>query len=70
MLRDSSELVESPRADQRIEALAVALAGATSFAVWVVATLAVLRVLGVRLGPLLTGAGLIGVALGFGARIR
>ncbi|HTP21701.1 MAG TPA: mechanosensitive ion channel family protein [Solirubrobacteraceae bacterium] len=66
-LRDTSELM-SPRADQRIEALAVALAGATSFVVWLVASLAVLHVLGVRLGPLLTGAGLIGVALGFGAQ--
>ena len=56
------------RAGQRIEALAAALAGATSFVVWVVAVLAVLHVLGVRLGPLLTGAGLIGVALGFGAQ--
>ena len=66
-LRDTGELL-SARADQRIEALAVALAGATSFVVWLVATLAVLHVLGVRLGPLLTGAGLIGVALGFGAQ--
>jgi moderate conductance mechanosensitive channel len=66
-LRDTGELL-SPRADQRIEALAVALAGATSFVVWLVAALAVLHVLGVRLGPLLTGAGLIGVALGFGAQ--
>ncbi len=46
----------------------MALAGATSFVAWTVAALAVLRVLGVRLGPLLTGAGLIGVALGFGAQ--
>ncbi|HYB30955.1 MAG TPA: mechanosensitive ion channel family protein [Solirubrobacteraceae bacterium] len=66
-LVDTGELL-SPPADQRIEALAVALAGATSFVVWLVGTLAVLHVLGVRLGPLLTGAGLIGVALGFGAQ--
>ncbi|MGZ4187445.1 MAG: mechanosensitive ion channel family protein [Solirubrobacteraceae bacterium] len=66
-LRDTGELL-SPRAGQRIEALAAALAGATSFVVWVVALLAVLHVLGVRLGPLLTGAGLLGVALGFGAQ--
>ena len=56
------------RTDQRIEALAAALAGATSFVVWVVAVIAIVRVLGVRVGPLLTGAGLIGVALGFGAQ--
>jgi small-conductance mechanosensitive channel len=66
-LLDTGELL-STRAGQRIEALAAALAGAMSFVVWVVATLAVLHVLGVRVGVLLTGAGLIGVALGFGAQ--
>jgi moderate conductance mechanosensitive channel len=66
-LLDTGELVNT-RAAQRIEALAAALAGATSFVVWVVAALAVLHVLGVRIGVLLTGAGLIGVALGFGAQ--
>ncbi|MGZ4306572.1 MAG: mechanosensitive ion channel family protein [Solirubrobacteraceae bacterium] len=64
---DTGQLL-SARSGQRIEALAAALAGATSFVVWVVAAVAVLHVLGVRLGPLLTGAGLIGVALGFGAQ--
>ena len=66
-LLDTGELL-STRASQRIEALAAGLAGATSFVVWVTATLAILHVLGVRLGVLLTGAGLIGVALGFGAQ--
>ena len=66
-LLDTGELL-SARGTQRMEALAAALAGATSFAVWVCAALAVLHVLGVRVGPLLTGAGLIGVALGFGAQ--
>ena len=56
------------RTTQRFEALAVALAGMTSFVVWLSAALAILYVLGVRLGLLLTGAGLIGVALGFGAQ--
>ena len=66
-LLDTGEML-STRATQRVEALAVALAGAASFVVWLAAALAVLDVLGVRLGPLLTGAGLIGVALGFGAQ--
>jgi small-conductance mechanosensitive channel len=66
-LLDTGELV-SGRGGQRIEALAAALAGATTFVVWLVAALLVLDVLGVRLGPLLTGAGLLGVALGFGAQ--
>lgn len=66
-LLDTGEMV-STRAFQRIEALAVALAGAAAFVVWLVAIIAIVRVLGVRIGPLLTGAGLIGVALGFGAQ--
>ncbi len=66
-LLDTGEMV-STRAVQRIEALAVALAGAATFVVWLVAIVASVRVLGVRLEPLLTGAGLIGVALGFGAQ--
>ena len=56
------------RAEQRIEALAAGLAGATSITVWLIALVAAVDVLGVRIGPLLTGAGLIGVALGFGAQ--
>ncbi len=66
-LLDTGEMV-STRAVQRIEALAVALAGAATFVVWLVAIFASVHVLGVRLEPLLTGAGLIGVALGFGAQ--
>jgi moderate conductance mechanosensitive channel len=46
----------------------VALAGAATFVVWLVAIFASVRVLGVRIEPLLTSAGLIGVALGFGAQ--
>jgi hypothetical protein len=67
-LLDTGELA-SARGPQRIEALAATLAGATMFLVWVVAVLLVLRVVGVPLGVLLTGAGLIGVALGFGAQL-
>ena len=66
-LLDAGEMV-STRAVQRIEALAVALAGAATFVVWLVAIIAIVRVLGVKIEPLLTGAGLIGVALGFGAQ--
>jgi moderate conductance mechanosensitive channel len=66
-LLDTGEM-QSARAGQRVEALAAALAGATTFVVWLVAAVLILRVLDVRLGPLLTGAGLVGVALGFGAQ--
>ena len=66
-LRDTGELGDA-RSGQRAEALAAAFAGLASFVVWVVAVLFILRGLGVRLGPLLAGAGLLGVALGFGAQ--
>ena len=66
-LLETGEL-SSTRGEQRFEALAAALGGATSFVVWLIAVLAVLHVLGVRIGVLLTGAGLIGVALGLGAQ--
>jgi moderate conductance mechanosensitive channel len=56
------------RSSQRVESLAAASSGAVSFIVWIVAVVLVLHSFGVRLGALLAGAGLIGVALGFGAQ--
>lgn len=66
-LLDTQQLLTT-RAQQRIEAVAAGLAGATSFVVWFVAAILVLHVLGVRIATLLTSAGLLGVALGFGAQ--
>lgn len=66
-LLDTQKLL-SVRTGQRIEALAAALAGAASFVVWIVAIVVIVHLLDVRIAPLLTGAGLIGVALGFGAQ--
>ena len=60
--------LETPRATERVEALAAVLSSAAGFAVWVIGFVLVLEELDVRLGPLLAGAGLIGVALGFGAQ--
>jgi small conductance mechanosensitive channel len=60
--------LQVPRATERVEALAAALSSAAGFVVWVVALVLVLDQLDVRLGPLLAGAGLVGVALGFGAQ--
>jgi len=61
---------ESPtlRSAQRIEAIAAAAAGAASFAIWIVAAVLVLHSFGAQIGPILAGAGLLGVALGFGAQ--
>ncbi len=53
---------------QRLHAIGGLLRGATRFLVWLAAIILVLLALGVQLGPVLTGAGLIGLALGFGAQ--
>jgi moderate conductance mechanosensitive channel len=58
----------SLRAEQRIEALASVLRSIVSFLIFTVAAFMVLGELGVQLGPLLAGAGILGVALGFGSQ--
>ena len=56
------------RAAQRVEALATVLRSVVSFVIWTVAAFMVLGQLGIELGPLIAGAGIIGVALGFGSQ--
>jgi small conductance mechanosensitive channel len=58
----------SLRAEQRIEALGSVLSSVTSFVILVVAGLMILGELGINLAPLLAGAGVVGIALGFGAQ--
>jgi len=58
----------SLRAEQRIEALSSVLRSVMSFTIMAVAGVMILGELGVELGPLIAGAGIIGVALGFGSQ--
>jgi moderate conductance mechanosensitive channel len=58
----------SIRATQRIEALASVLRSVISFVLMVVAALLILGQLGFNLAPLLAGAGIVGVAIGFGSQ--
>jgi small conductance mechanosensitive channel len=58
----------SIRSTQRIEALATVLRSVASFVVWTIAAFLVLGEVGIDLGPLIAGAGIIGVALGFGSQ--
>jgi len=58
----------SPRADQRARTLAAVTGSVVRIIVWTVAALTVLGVLGISLGPLIAGASIVGVALGFGAQ--
>jgi small conductance mechanosensitive channel len=58
----------SLRAEQRIESITSVGRSIISFVVFTVATFTVLGEVGVDLGPLLAGAGILGVALGFGSQ--
>jgi moderate conductance mechanosensitive channel len=57
-----------PRTKARTETVSVVLSSITSLAVWTIAALLILGELGISLAPLLAGAGIAGVALGFGAQ--
>jgi small conductance mechanosensitive channel len=58
----------SVRADQRASTLGDVLASSLRAVVWSIATLMILEVVGLDLAPLLAGAGIAGIAIGFGAQ--
>lgn len=58
----------SARADQRARTLAAVTGSVVRIVVWTTAGLTVLGMLGISLGPLIAGASIVGVALGFGAQ--
>ncbi|MDQ3107291.1 MAG: mechanosensitive ion channel family protein [Actinomycetota bacterium] len=58
----------SVRAEQRSQTLGAAVASLLRAVVWTVAALMILDEVGLNLAPLLAGAGIAGVAIGFGAQ--
>jgi len=58
----------SLRAQARAHTLALVLRSIAGVAIWTIATVMILGELGVNLGPLIAGAGIAGVAIGFGAQ--
>jgi small conductance mechanosensitive channel len=58
----------SRRAVQRAETIGALLRSITVFVIWTIATLMVMGELGLDVGPLIAGAGIVGIALGFGAQ--
>jgi small conductance mechanosensitive channel len=61
-------LANSARADQRASTVGDALAGLLKVVTWAVTVLLVVDQLGVNLAPLIAGAGIAGIAIGFGAQ--
>ena len=64
----SAVTVEDPRRAARANSIAVVVSSTISVLIWVVAVLLVLGELGIDLAPLIAGAGIAGVAIGFGAQ--
>jgi moderate conductance mechanosensitive channel len=64
----STDPLPSLRRSQRAEMIGAALANVASVAIWLAAAILVLHVLGLRLGPLLAGAGLAGLVLSLSAQ--
>jgi small conductance mechanosensitive channel len=59
---------KSPRAEQRVTTLGGVAASTLRVGIWTVAALLVAGEIGLNLGPLLAGAGIVGLALAFGAQ--
>ena len=68
LLDSTSAEMASPRRAQRAETIGVVLRSIASVAIWLVAIVWALDALGVSVGPLLAGAGIVGVGLAFGAQ--
>lgn len=59
----------STRRSQRLDALSTVISSAVSFVVWTIAGLMILgTTFGLDITPLLAGAGILGIAIGFGAQ--
>ena len=60
--------IVDPRREQRADALGSVARSVVGVVIWSIAAIMVLGQIGIELGPLIAGAGIVGVALGFGAQ--
>lgn len=60
--------VRDPRREARATSISAVLENTVVVAIWTIALISVLGVIGIELGPLIAGAGIAGIALGFGAQ--
>ena len=68
LLRAADLADEDPRAQSRARTISVVLTSLLSAVVWSLMVLLILGELGVNLAPLIAGAGIVGVAVGFGGQ--
>jgi small-conductance mechanosensitive channel len=60
--------IDQARRFARAESIGRALAGVAAALIWASAAVTILSIIGFELGPLIAGAGIVGVAVGFGAQ--
>lgn len=61
-------MVDDPRRVARATSISTVVTSTVTVAIWVIALLLVLGELGINLAPLLAGAGIAGIAIGFGTQ--
>lgn len=61
-------LAQDPRRSSRANSISIVLTSTSIVLIWVIAAMVVAGIVGIELGPLIAGAGIAGVALGFGAQ--
>jgi moderate conductance mechanosensitive channel len=66
--RSDEEATESVRREQRADALGNVATSLAGVVIWSIALIMALGQIGLNLGPLIAGAGIVGVAVGFGAQ--
>ena len=67
-VRPQTAQMKAARNQQRVHALMAVLTSITTVIIRLIGLFTVLGVLGINLGPLIAGAGIAGIALGFGAQ--
>jgi small-conductance mechanosensitive channel len=68
LARELAQRSLQPDSGKRLDTLFRLLQQGLAIAIWVTASLVVLRDIGVEIGPLLASAGIVGLAVGFGAQ--
>lgn len=63
-----SAIILSQRTVQRAEAIGTLLTSVVALTIWAIALITILPLVGIDIAPLLASAGVVGVALGFGAQ--
>ncbi len=67
-LKKSRDVRDTAELEKRVETLVAVAASAARVAVWIMTVMIILREVGLDIGPLLAGAGIAGLAIGFGAQ--